>query len=476
MKADYLIGAALHSSLIIFTSLKLRQRFSLCCMSLAGRHGNSFAARFRSLVERPLKYHIYLSQSHEVAVNLSIEHYLFQRTHPASTVLFLYVNEPCIVLGTNQNPWLEVNHALVRRGAATFHSYPSKDEIKVIRRRSGGGTVFHDRGNLNFSVICQQAGFYRDKYAEMVVRAIRKMNPRARVNNRHDIVLDPGPLLAPPHRPDLDDTHQTPYAAEGYTMTPRKVSGSAYKQSGKRVLHHGTCLLASPNLPNISEYLRSPAKPFLNAKGVESVRSPVANLVEKSQPTPQLDISILQHHIIEEFVQMYNVQVPSPPPSVFSSAGIAKLEDNKESAAGVIDERLVEINDLDLGMRELLSPGYLYGRTPRFTISTHPWEKDNRPRPPLPKWFPPSARVFLEVDKGTITSSRISLSEDADVAVRQESMFHSALWGYRIWELDSFWEVLESRLPPDTEQKEDIRRVSAWLDLMLGKETEYDFL
>ncbi|KAL8698205.1 MAG: hypothetical protein Q9201_006703 [Fulgogasparrea decipioides] len=445
-------------------------------MSLVGRYGNSFGERFQSLVKSPLKYHIYLSQSLEVAVNLSIEHYLFQKTHPASTVLFLYVNEPCIVLGTNQNPWLEVNHALVRRGAATIHPHPIKDEIKLIRRRSGGGTVFHDRGNVNFSVICHEAGFYRDKHAEMVVRAIRRMNPRARVNKRHDIVLDPGPLLAPPNRPDPDDTHRTPYAPGDEFLTPRKVSGSAYKQSGKRVIHHGTCLLVSPNLPNISEYLRSPARPFLSGKGVESVRSPVANIFEESQPTTQLNISTLQHHIIEEFIRMYNVRMNESFPTPFSSAGVTRLEDNMECAAGVVDERLLELDDLRSGMRELLSPMYLYGRTPRFTISTHPWEKDNRPRPPLPKWFPPSARVCLEVMNGTITSSRVSLSEDVEVAARQESIFSNALNGHKIWEINSFWEVLESHLPPEIEQKEDVRRVSAWLDLMLGKETEYDFL
>lgn len=300
----------------------------------------SFAGRFRSLVIGPSRYHIYLSRSHEVAINLSIEHYLFTKTRPDSTVLFLYVNDPCIVIGRNQNPWLEVNHALVRARARQ-----SKEEIKVIRRRSGGGTVFHDRGNVNFSVICPPEHFHRDKHAEMVVRAIRKSNLRARVNERHDIVLDPGPLLEMEDHPDPDDTHCTPYAFGDGSLEPRKVSGSAYKIAKGRALHHGTCLLASPNLSSISEYLRSPARPFLKARGVESVRSPVANILDQSDPKAGLDLSTLQHQIVEAFAEMYKLDKASLTPWAGSGLSVARLHEKEQCASGAVDERLVEDSD-----------------------------------------------------------------------------------------------------------------------------------
>ena len=112
--------------------------------------------------------------------------------------------------------------------------------IRLVRRRSGGGTVFHDEQNVNYSVICPTANFKRDKHAKIVARAMQKFSPRARVNERHDIVLDQGDLVAEDHRADVEDMHQTAYFSE--TVPPRKVSGSAFKLTKHRSLHHGTCL------------------------------------------------------------------------------------------------------------------------------------------------------------------------------------------------------------------------------------------
>lgn len=323
----------------------------------------SSARLFKRLVTSPLKYHIYVSRSHDVAVNLSIEHYLFQKSHPDSTVLFLYVNRPCLVIGRNQNPWLEVNYDLVRRGTAALKACArpeqrlpkEEDRVRVIRRRSGGGTVFHDLGNVNFSVIFSQPkpGHDQYKHAEMVVHAIRKTNPRARVNERHDIVLDPGPLLRMTDRPDPDDTHRTAFQFDGGYLQPRKVSGSAGKVSGQRALHHGTCLLASPNLLSISEYLRSPAAPFLKSKGSPSVRSPVDNIISQARTTAGLTTSTFQHHIIEAFVRMHSLDgIPVALLDDLDSA-VTALDENSACASGIIDDSLLEIPDVYSGHREI---------------------------------------------------------------------------------------------------------------------------
>ncbi|KAK4549609.1 hypothetical protein LTR36_004910 [Oleoguttula mirabilis] len=229
-------------------------------------------------LERPVQS--YISTSRDPYLNLSIEHFLLQKSAPESTILFLYINRPSIILGRNQNPWLEVNLALLN---ASGHDEletepPGLGIVDLVRRRSGGGTVFHDEGNVNWTVICPSKDFTRDKHAEMVVRALRTCSvDRARVNVRHDIVLDQGEHAL---CTDPEDTHSTPYQlAEADAIRPLKVSGSAYKLTRQRALHHGTCLLSSPNLNIIPDYLHSPAKPYMTARGVESVSSPVGNIL-----------------------------------------------------------------------------------------------------------------------------------------------------------------------------------------------------
>jgi lipoate-protein ligase A len=212
---------------------------------------------------------IYISRTLNPYLNLSIEHYLLQKTPSDSTILFLYTNHPCIVIGRNQNPWLEVNLGLLRHD-------PLGGEL--VRRRSGGGTVFHDEGNVNYSVICPTPVFNRDKHAKMVVRALHKLGVGiARVNERHDIVLENGP--------------------EREGKKELKVSGSAYKLTRLRSLHHGTCLLSSPNLGRIGSFLRSPARPYIKARGVDSVSSPITNV--------NVSNSEFEEAVVSEFGELY---------------------------------------------------------------------------------------------------------------------------------------------------------------------------
>ncbi|KAL8945584.1 MAG: hypothetical protein Q9222_007889 [Ikaeria aurantiellina] len=439
----------------------------------------SVAGRFKSLVTSPLKHHVYISRSHDVAINLSIEHYLLQKTHLDSTVLFLYVDNPCIVIGRNQNPWLEVNHTFIRSKIPSPQGLTQpngkrerrSDEIKVIRRRSGGGTVFHDLGNLNFSVICPQASFTRDKHAEMVVRAIRKTNPRARVNERHDIVLDPGPLLPPEDRPDPSDTHRTAYAFNTEALLPRKVSGSAYKLSKNRALHHGTCLLSSPNLPDVSEYLRSPARQFMKARGVESVRSPVGNILDHQSST--LTVSAFQRQVVDAFAEMCSLDTTTMAlPQGSSEADAIVTENEQKCASGIVDESLLDIEDISSGVQEITqdqqSLDYLYSQTPQFILSSHPCEEDSRPRPPLPSWFPSSARVYIKAKAGKIISSDISISENPDAASAERAIFDDLLKDVKVMDVSSFWDVLK-KAPLATGQEAEVGCVARWLDVMLGK-------
>lgn len=200
--------------------------------------------------------------------------------------------------------------------------------------------MFHDEGNVNFSVICPPDVFDRDTHAEMIVRALKKLGrPNTRVNVRHDIVMDV-------------DSSSADNAPGNETF---KISGSAYKLTRLRSLHHGTCLLQSPNLGSISGLLRSPAEGLIKARGVDSVRSPVRNV--------QLNIDDFKNAVVDEFGLMY---------------GQFDIMDE------INDEVALEIEKVAHGYNELQSRAWIYGQTPRFTFCTHSTSEDPRARSGIP--------------------------------------------------------------------------------------------
>ena len=264
------------STIVARTAMAPSRGLSSLCRAgvyIRPRYVRGYSELVRAATDPSKKSQIYISRSRNPYLNLSIEHYLLQKTPADATVLFLYTNRPSIVIGRNQNPWVEVNLGLLASGPLS---------VDLVRRRSGGGTVFHDEGNVNYCVICPTQSFNRDKHAEMVVRALRKLGvTSAEVNERHDIVLG-------------NDQ-------EG--SRPLKVSGSAYKLTRLRSLHHGTCLLSSPNIERIGSYLRSPAKPFIKARGVDSVSSPIANIL-----VPNADF---EQSVMQEFGDLYGAREPT---------------------------------------------------------------------------------------------------------------------------------------------------------------------
>ncbi|KAK8107355.1 lipoate-protein ligase A [Apiospora kogelbergensis] len=311
---------------------------------------------------------IYVSRSHDPYLNLSFEHYLLQKSHPDSVVLLLYTNRPCVVIGRNQNPWLEVALSALHRPellapSGTDHADAGDVDalgVQLVRRRSGGGTVFHDLGNVNYSVLCPPAAFDRDRHALMVVRALRSLGvSTARVNERHDIVLDDVP-------PDNDNTPPSTF----------KVSGSAYKLTRLRSLHHGTCLLSTPNLDRVGRFLRSPAAPYLKARGVDSVRSPIRNV--------GVGNAAFEEAVIAEFGALYgNVDVET-----------------------VTTRDIQEIPDVMRGHDELKSLDWIYTQTPQFTFSTRPTVDDPRPRPPLPDYLSRDLDLSITARHGQITEAK----------------------------------------------------------------------
>lgn len=428
MQLCSLIGASVRAS------VKPRCKLELATSS-PWRHLSS-APDFAAQVAGK-KFQIYISKVNDPCVNLSIEHYLLQKSRKDSVVLFLYVNRPCIVIGRNQNPWLEIDLQLVSelkggRRKVALHKYATRAQhtgkrvannipgVDIVRRRSGGGTVFHDEGNVNYCVICPSTEFTRDKHAEMVVRAIREgLSPRARVNERHDIVLDQGTL--PEGEADPEDMHKTAY--DDPKRTPLKISGSAYKMVRDRALHHGTCLLNSANMDILSRLFMSPARPYIKALGVESVRSSVGVIFPEWERDA---VKRFQANVIKQFSKLYSVE-----PEPGSTSG--RRNKAKEEAVE-LDLAHADLPEIQRGIDELRSDAWTYGQTPRFTFDNHaitvPTSRPSRVTKaaviwPSPLNFPKPS-VQLSVRQGVL--------EEATVASQRQDR----LIGKRLCEIDDF--------------------------------------
>lgn len=112
-------------------------------------------------------------------INLAIEEYALKHLDPKDTYLLFYVNEPSIIIGKNQNTIEEINS-----------QYVKENDLHIVRRLSGGGAVYHDLGNLNFSFITKDDGesFHNfKKFTEPVVKALNNLGVHAQVSGRNDI-------------------------------------------------------------------------------------------------------------------------------------------------------------------------------------------------------------------------------------------------------------------------------------------------
>ncbi|HKO16595.1 MAG TPA: lipoate--protein ligase [Gemmatimonadaceae bacterium] len=191
-------------------------------------------------------------------LNLALEEHVLRNRITDDSCLLFYVNAPSIIVGRNQNTIEEINPAFVdARG------------IQVVRRISGGGAVYHDLGNLNFSVTVPYAPNRFNRYEEFtrpVVEVLRDLGVPAEVGGRNDILAD-----------------------------GRKISGNAQFATPTRMFSHGTLLLDS-NLDDVTSALQvKPAK--IESKGVKSVRSRVANIREFLREP--LAVEELRERIIE---------------------------------------------------------------------------------------------------------------------------------------------------------------------------------
>ncbi|KAJ3315345.1 hypothetical protein HDV04_003738 [Boothiomyces sp. JEL0838] len=243
----------------------------------------------------------FISKSTNPFLNLAFEDWLF-RHNPTRHILFFYRNTQSIVIGRNQNPWKEINFTALRA-----HNVP------LVRRNSGGGTVYHDIGNTNYCHIMPRDIFERDLTVKIIRNALHQLDIPAEVNTRYDLVVN-----------------------------NEKISGSAYKLVNNRAYHHGTMLIDT-DLKILNTFL-NPKKKELVGNGIESVRSVVTKLREFSYTVGHLDFC---NSTINEFHKIYGSE----------SAPLVKYLDESD-----VNE-VVQSN-----MDKLKTKEWIYHQTPPFTL------------------------------------------------------------------------------------------------------------
>ena len=239
--------------------------------------------------------------------NLALEQYLTDTVPADICILYLWQNRHTVVIGRNQNAWQECRTALLEQ-----------DGGKLSRRLSGGGAVYHDMGNLNFTFSLPTAEYDLHRQQRVIVEACRSLGIEASFSGRNDIL------------------------AAG-----RKFSGNSFYHHNGCSFHNGT-LLVSVDMANLGKYL-TPSQRKLQSKGVASVPSRVVNL---SELHPGLRISQMQQAMAQAFADVYGLPVTT------------------------ITESQLDASEIEARRMRFASYDWIYGRAQPFPFSCgarYPW-------------------------------------------------------------------------------------------------------
>lgn len=227
--------------------------------------------------------------------NLASEEFLL--ANEKDDLFMLWRNSPSVIIGKNQNAWAEVNV-----------QFTEKNNIKVVRRLTGGGAVFHDLGNINFTFITknqQNGAIDFERFTIPVIEALNNVGINAALSGRNDI-----------------------------TANSSKISGNAqclYRQADgfENILHHGT-LLYNSDMTNLTGSLNVRSEK-IQSKGISSVRSRVENIFSLL-PLPddeKMSVDEFLNYLQITFAEKYNVPVSTLTNEEIN--GISKLRDEKYS-------------------------------------------------------------------------------------------------------------------------------------------------
>ena len=211
--------------------------------------------------------------------NLAIEEYLTDTVPEDTLIVYLWQNKHTVVIGRNQNAWAECRTAELERDGGT-----------LARRLSGGGAVYHDMGNLNFTFSLRTQDYDLRRQQSVIVEACRSLGIPAEISGRNDILTN-----------------------------GCKFSGNSFYSHNGASFHNGT-LLISVDMANLGKYL-TPSKVKLESKGVASVRSRVINLTELR---PTLTISEMAEAMVKAAEKVYGLEAKMLSDEDFDTAEIEK--------------------------------------------------------------------------------------------------------------------------------------------------------
>ncbi len=248
--------------------------------------------------------------------NLAIENQILENLPNNSMHILLWVNRPCIVMGRFQNPLLECQIDRM-----------IKDDILIVRRQSGGGCVYHDLGNLNYSFITNKEFHNKDNNHLILINALRSLNINSYSTKRVDLFTE-------------------------HDNLQKKFSGSAFKEKKDTAFHHGTLLINS-DLDKLNYYL-TPKDLSVTSVSIDSVRSKVVNL---SDLNSRISIELVVEAIIEEAKKFYKSVVKEVLNPQIDKNHLNKIKDKKwyfaETPKFRIFDNIDEVGDIELEVKKM---------------------------------------------------------------------------------------------------------------------------
>ncbi len=228
----------------------------------------------------------YVSNTNDTAFNIALEEYCFKNLKDQDEIFLLWINEPSIIVGKYQNTIEEINT-----------EYTREHGINVIRRISGGGAVYHDLNNLNYTIISNKdkgkEGFDFKEFSKPIIDTLAELGVKAEFTGRNDLEID-----------------------------GQKFCGNAQAYIKDRVMHHG-CLLFNVEFSALANALKV-SKDKIESKGVKSVRARVTNIL------PHLKEQITVNEFADKILGYMKKHNPNMTEYHFSEEEIEKIKERAE--------------------------------------------------------------------------------------------------------------------------------------------------